>query len=515
MRKKRSELLETGWNVRSYGAKGDKQANDKSAIQQAVDDCNRAGGGTVVVSSGDYLTGTIRLRDHVTLQLEAGATLWGSTDRADYDDVPHLAEAIRGSSAVLIYAKGAQNVSILGPGCIDGQGEAFWVRKGDWWHQGKWRPGRLIYFEECRDVLMRDFTATNSPSFTIHPFRCDNVVISGVKILNDIYGPNTDGIDTNCSTNVHISDCHIIAGDDCIVLKATEPYVCENITVTNCTLETTSSGLKLGTESHADIRHCTFSNCTIRNTHLGIALQMKDGGTMEAVTFSNITMETKPSLKTGAAEWPIVIDLERRGPDSKTGVIRDVKLSNIVISTGGRCVVQGMKSQPIERLVIENVTVRVTGFQDLNQISKHRGGRVRWDDPDGGQHAAAPAHMVFSNVKDLKLRDVEVVVEAEGDIPERSAVFADRVSGMKIEGFGGRQSVPNGTSPALHLQNCRDAQITGSRASAETGTFVRLDGTETANVCLMGNNLAAVGQAVSLGDGVSEDILFETGNRKE
>ncbi len=106
--------METGWSVRSYGAKGDKQANDKSAIQQAVDDCHQAGGGTVVVPSGDYLTGTIRLKDHVTLQLEAGATLWGSTDRTDYDDVPHLAEAIRGSSAVLIYAKGAQNVSILG-----------------------------------------------------------------------------------------------------------------------------------------------------------------------------------------------------------------------------------------------------------------------------------------------------------------------------------------------------------------------------------------------------------------
>ena len=75
----KERALETGWNVRSYGAKGDKQANDKSAIQQAVDDCNRAGGGTVVVPSGDYLTGTIRLKDHVTLQLEAGATLWGST----------------------------------------------------------------------------------------------------------------------------------------------------------------------------------------------------------------------------------------------------------------------------------------------------------------------------------------------------------------------------------------------------------------------------------------------------
>ena len=175
---------------------------------------------------------------------------------------------------------------------------------------------------------------------------------------------------------------------------------------------------------------------------------------------------------------------------------------------------QGLTSQAIEGLTLDNVTVKVRGFEDLCEISMARWGRRQWDDPDGGGREMAPAQMVFSNVKDLKLRDVEVVVEAEGDIPERSAVFADRVSGMRIEGFEGRQSVPRGTSPALHLQNCRDVQITGSRAAAETGTFLQLDGAETANVCLMGNNLAAVGQAVSLGDGVSEDTLFETGNRK-
>ncbi len=487
------------WNVREFGAKGDRQANDREAIQKAIDACGRVGG-AVLVPAGDYLTGALHLRDCVTLQLEAGATLWGSTDRADYD-VPHL-----------IYAKDARNVSIVGPGAVDGQGEAFWVREGDRWRPAAWRPGRLLHFEGCRNVLLRDFTVTNAPAWTIHPFRCDGVKICGVTILNDIYGPNTDGIDPNCSTNVHISDCHIVAGDDCIVVKATEPYPCENITVTNCTLETTCAALKLGTESHGDIRHLTFSNITIRNTRTGIAFYMKDGGTMEAVTFSNITMETKPG-RPGSTEWPIFMDLERRGEGSKTGVIRDVSLNHMIILTKGRCVMQGMRTRPIERLTLDNVTLKIAGFEDLDRVTKPRGGRTHWDDPEGGAHAAALAHLVFANVKGLRLRDVEVVLETGEGPQERSALFGDALEEVEIRGFRGRQGAPGGASPTLHLRNCRTVQIYGCRAAEGTGAFLRLEGPETAGVTLIGNDLSSAGRSVALGEGVGEGALYQSANR--
>jgi len=489
------------WNIRSYGATGDRQTNDQEVIQKAIDACHEAGGGTVVCPAGDYLTGTLHLKDHVTLYLESGATLWGSTDQSDYD-VPHL-----------IYAKNARNFAILGPGAIDGQGEAFWVRDGARWRVGEFRPGKLLHFEECQNIRMHDFTITNAPGWTVHIFRCDDVVISGLTIINDPYGPNTDGIDPNCSTNVHISNCHIVAGDDCIVLKATESYPCENITVTNCTLETTCAALKLGTESHGNIRHCTFTNCTIRNTSAAITLYAKDGGVLENVLFSDITIEMASSLIYQSRDWPIFMDLERRNPDSETGAIRDVTLRNLVIQTGGRCIVQGMASHPLERITLDNITLKIVGFEDLSSVKKPRGGRTSWNDPEGGAHVAAPAHFVFSNVKGLKLRNVDLVVETEDGLQERSAVFADAVEDIRIEGFQGRQSVIGGTSPALHLHNCGNVFITSSRASADTGTFLRLDGSETAHVTLMGNDLASVTQPVSAGDEVPDGVLFETANR--
>ena len=489
------------WNVRHYGAVGDREANDREAIQQAIDACGEAGGGTIILPAGDYRTGTLHLRDCVTLCLEAGATVWGSTDRSDYD-VPHL-----------IYAKGVRDVSVLGSGRIDGQGEAFWVQEGERLRPAGFRPEQLLHFEECENVRMRDLTVTNSPGWTLHLFRCNGATLSGVTILNHPYGPNTDGIDPNCSTNVHISDCHIVAGDDCIVLKATEAYPCENVTVTNCTLETTCAALKLGTESHGDFRHCLFSNCTIRNTASGITLFAKDGGRMEDILFSNITIDTKPAHLFDHREWPIYIDLERREKESKVGAIRDVTFSNISIRTHGRCIAQGLASQPLERLTLENVRVKVAGFEDLEGIGKPRGGTTYWDDPEGGRHWAAPAHLIFSNVKGLTLRNVEVVPDTEEAPLERSALLCDNVEDVEIEGFRGRQAVPEGTSPAIDLRNCRDAFFRGCRAPEGTGTFLQVNGKESGNIALMGNDLSKAARAVATGPGVNEEALYQVANR--
>ena len=484
-------------SVRDHGARGDGSSDDRGPIQEAIDECGQAGGGTVVLPAGDYLTGTLHLRDRVTLQLEAGATIRGSTDREAYD-VPNL-----------ICAEGVEDVAIVGRGRIDGQGEAFWVREGDRWRPGEWRPSRLVHFERCRNVLMRDVTVTNAPAWTVHTLRCDRVTISGVTILNDMQGPNTDGIDPNCSTNVHISDCHIAAGDDCIVVKATEPYPCENITVSNCTLETTCAALKLGTETHGDIRHCTFSNCTIRNTRVGIALYMKDGGTMEGITFSDISMEMK-GRSSRMPDWPILMDLERRNPDSKVGTVRDVTIRNVQVITKGRCIVQGMRDRPIERLTVDGLTLKIRGAtEDLERVGKPRGGRTSWTDPEAGTHVGEPAHMVFANIDGLRLRNVEIVAESGSEGVERSAIYGNALTDVQIAGFRGRQSVPGGSLPAVHLVDCREVMLSGCRPPIDTGTFLQLDGAATRSVRLVGNDLSRSRHAVRVGDGV-DDVAVET-----
>ena len=285
--------------------------------------------------------------------------------------------------------------------------------------------------------------------------------------------------------------------------------------------EMQKSSLKLGTESCADIRHLTFSNCTIRNTRTGIAIYMKDGGTIEAVTFANITIETKPSGRgshTGgrrpSAEWPIFMDLERRGPDSKTGTIRDVVLRDLVIFTGGRSVIQGLRSHPIEGLTLDNVTVNVRGFEDLDRISKPRGSsRTAWEDPEGGTHASAPAHLIFANVRGLQLRNVRIAVQAEGELQERSAVFADHVEDMVVEGFRGRQSVPDSDLPVLNLRDCRGVHIDGCRAPAGTGTLLQVEGAETVDVSVTNSDLRTAREVVRFADDANEDVVYQTGNR--
>jgi polygalacturonase len=267
------------FSVRDFGAKGDKQSNDRAAIQAAVEACSKAGGGTVYFPAGDYLSGTIRLLSNVTLQLDAGATLWASTEPSDYE------------GRRLLVADEQEHISIVGSGTIHGQGTADYGSRWGVPDRPPFRTGVLL-FQKCRHVAIRGVTILYSDSWAVHLKRCETVFIDGVTILNNIHRLNSDGIDPDSCRDVHISNCHIVAGDDCIVLKSTEPYSCENVVVTNCTLETTCTALKLGTESRGDFRDVHFSNCTIRDTPVGIGFYMKDGTTMERVTFSDISIET-------------------------------------------------------------------------------------------------------------------------------------------------------------------------------------------------------------------------------
>jgi hypothetical protein len=462
------------FDVRQYGAAGDRKTLDTAAIQKAIDACAKTGG-TVYFPVGDYLSGTIVLRSNVTLHLAPGATLWGSRNIADYDP-KHL-----------IYAKDAANIAIEGGGAINGQGDTFWDAN----YKALARPSPLIELRNCRDVRIQDIMIRNAPGWTIHPKNCDRVRIRGISIINNMRGPNTDGIDPDSSRNVIISDFYIEAGDDCIVLKTTSDgsgpvQPTENVTVTNCVLITSASALKLGTESHADIRHCVFSNCVIRGSRTGIALFAKDGGVFEGISFSNIVMQTAPKRGQGV-EWPIIIDVEKRAVDSRISRIRDVTFSDIQIYTRGRVLVEGMPESPLERLTFRNVMMRISGFEKVEGVRKVRGGKVQRV-PGVQDFGSVPAAMIFAHARDLDLRDVRVLWDAPEPAPERHAIWAGQVDGLTIAGFSGRQAVRGGKVAAIHLKNSRSVSITGSRAETGTSLFVRVDGGDPGAVLLEGND---------------------------
>jgi hypothetical protein len=248
---------------------------------------------------------------------------------------------------------------------------------------------------------------------------------------------------------VIISDCHIEAGDDCIVLKTTKRgdgpvQPVENVAVTNCVLVSAATALKLGTESHGDFRHILFSNCVIRNSRTGVALLAKDGGTMEDVRFSNIGMTTAPKWGQGL-EWPIVIDVEKRTDASRLSHIRDVFFSDIAIYSKGRVMVTGSPQSPLEGISFRDVTLREGGYETMKAAKKMRGGS-KTVAADAVDYAPTPSAFIFAHIKGLVLDGVTVswpAADPATPAPERQAITGDRLDGVRMSGLNVVASTPS------------------------------------------------------------------------
>ena len=236
------------FNVKDFGAIPDGVTGNTESIQRAIDECTKQGGGRVVLSQGVYKTGSIVLKSNVELHIEAGAVLLGSPNCEDYPEKQGLSHVIsenlpRHRNACLIFAENAENIAITGMGKIDCNGEVFVEEKtGDW---TGWRfqrkdlptPPRAVFFTGCKNVKVESVTMVNQPSgwsYWIHD--CDFVTFDKCHILAKVDYRNNDGIHINSSRNVNISNCNIVTGDDCIVVRANnrslaENKVCERVTV--------------------------------------------------------------------------------------------------------------------------------------------------------------------------------------------------------------------------------------------------------------------------------------------
>ncbi|MCZ8514477.1 glycoside hydrolase family 28 protein [Paenibacillus filicis] len=515
-------------NIRDFGDAGDAVTLDTKSIQAAIDYCAEQGGGTVLVPKGDYLSGTVMLKSNITLHLDAAARIVSSMEEKDFvspygeeSDSSALSEG-QGKNALLC-AHHADKVAITGPGTIDGRGEHFLeVEDGGSDYVllpiKPFRP-KLVDFEGCTDVLFRDVTLYRASSWGLHLTGCRRVNVQAVKILGQQRGPNNDGIDPDGCRDVHISDCHIETGDDCIVVKntkyAAERYgPCENITVTNCTLVTHDSAVKIGTETHGDIRNIVVSNCIIRNSNRGLGIWVRDGATVENILFSNIFIETRlfsdetetsRSLRWWGKSEPIFITAERRsGSDRAPGKIRNIRFDHITAEAEGGVYLEGS-----EESVIENISIRGLKLS-MRKKSGYPGGVF---DTQPSARGVFPHHIpaVFCRyAANVKLDDVEVTWDGTPNEHWSNALYAEQVERLTVRGFRGAPARED--EAAIELHTVRELSVEGCKAEAGTGVFLALQQVDPDELFVSGNDFSRARTAVQFAGREQEDY-FAAGNQ--
>ncbi len=376
------------FSILDFGAVGDGVTLNTRAIQHAIDACTAAGGGRVTVPAGRFLSGTICLKSHVDLHLESGAELVSSLDPADMPDLMGGFDDDNRDTGweggCFLLARHAENVTISGPGRIDGRGrEVFYEDDADGGsHESPlkvrgYRP-RMSFLEDVKNLTVRDVTFYDAAFWTLHMAGCRDVLIEGVRIENNERGPNNDGIDPDCCRNVIIRGCIITCADDAIVVKTTAPMTkkygdCSNILISNCILRSHSSALKIGTETWGDIHHVTMGDCILDQCTRGIGIWSRDGGRIHDILIHHIAGSTRRyrdrvRQDSEVVVWwgkgePVFLSATRRaGVERTPGVIEGVCMDHLHITCEGAVMIAGERESPIR-----DVTIRDSAFRWARQ----------------------------------------------------------------------------------------------------------------------------------------------------
>ncbi|MBN2218463.1 MAG: glycoside hydrolase family 28 protein [Pirellulales bacterium] len=506
-------------NVQDLGAVADGKTLCTEAIQKAVDQCAAAGGGTVHLPSGTYLSGTIFLKSNVALHLASGATLLGSGRLEDYS--PTTPKKIKSrtnaySPRCLIYAEDLDKIAITGRGTIDGNGGQYRSRR----HDG-YRP-LILRVVDCRDVLVEGITMQNSGFWNQHYLRCERVLVRGIRVFNHATY-NADGIDIDCCRDFILTDCVIDSDDDAVCLKSTTPRPCENVLINNCVISSHCNALKFGTDSWGGFVNIAVTNCSIISCRYskmiygtqrgisGISLELVDGGQIDRVVVSNVTIdgpEVPLFVRLGNRGTGVTLHAEKPKTDIPPGTVRNVLFNNIVATRAGKtgCSVAGIPGHCIENVSFQNVVIRSEG-----------GGKREWADakidehprgyPEATMFGKLPAYGLYCrHVRGLTLDGVRLETDAPDD---RHALVLDDVAGANISGLSCRQA-PSAAA-TIGLVNTRDSLIRGCLPEGK-GAFLRLAGKETSGISLIGNDLSRMGRPSELADDASPAALQSMGN---
>ena len=317
------------YDVKAFGAKGDGKASDTIAIQSAIDKASISGGGTVVLTPGTYLSGSLHLKSHIEFVVEKGATLLGSATRSDY---------VRGERYALLLADGQEDLSVSGAGTINGQGRALAMDvarrvttgevtsplKPSGSPNEEERPS-IIELRNCRHVKVTGITLRDASCWTQIYANCEDLVIDGMHVDSALC-ENSDGIDIVDCKRVQMSHCDIKSEDDGICLKSeTGGSGCDGVEVSDCRVcSLVENGFKLGTSGKGGFRKIHAKNLTVDNTRRSaIALESVDGGVLEDVLVENVH-----GTNVGNA---IFLRLGHRNKHGAVGQLRNIVIQNVSV----------------------------------------------------------------------------------------------------------------------------------------------------------------------------------------
>lgn len=439
---------QTVWNVKDYGAVDDNKTVNTQAIQKAINNCNKAGGGTVTLDGGVFVSGTLLLKSNVTLNVTENTVLLGSVNPNDYPVVDPFIDAtgqFRGQC--FIGAVDVENVAITGKGTIDGQGEMFTpenvkktikklgitINKPDFSSliakDSKYvnndirysnRPF-LVRMVRSKNVKLVDIHLTRPAAWTLHFYQCNGFEVDGIDIYSHA-NRNNDAIDIDSSINGIIKNCTIDSGDDAICFKATSPKPSKNVLVENCKLKSNWGAIKFGTESMGDFKDITIRDCFIHDTRGGgIKILSVDGANIDNVLINNIKMKN--------VEMPIFICLGERGltyrgaPEKSVGSINNITISNITatvrelkdcrITPTSGFFFTGTPNHKIGAIKFENINVTLPGGgteEDAKIIVPEN----ETEYPEFTKMGAVPAYGVYArHVEELAIKNVVFKLKSE------------------------------------------------------------------------------------------------------
>jgi polygalacturonase len=485
------------FNILDYGARNDASAPATEAIRSAIQAAKAAGGGTVFIPAGNYVSGPIELVSNLTLHIDAGATVRFPAARLPFTEGRQ--QSIEALTPVpLIGGRHLENVAITGRGVLASD-NAEWMKlmprqkalggdpgsaNGPNWqrllellelHTPAPREAYLAAAPELRpsfvrtmdssNVLIEGVRFTGSPMWTIHLLYSDNVVVRDVTI--ETYpGVHTDGIAVDSSRNVRISNCYLDTGDDGIVIKAGKDAdglrvnrPSENITITGCTVHRAHGAVTIGSETSGWIRNLVASNMTCSGTQMGVRIKSRRGrgGGVENVRFDNWVMDDTGQAVNITSYYLMEGEVRREAPEAVskgTPVFRDIAISNMTIRRARVAIsIEGLPEMPVSGLRISNVV------------------------------ASGKTGMKATHTAGMELHNVQI--NAEGG----PAFLVRESRELQLDNIATR--TPRAEVPVVRLDRTPGAIVRASRAFQGTGTFLSTGPGELKSVVLEGNVLGS------------------------